>query len=610
MSGKRRGTRGATTAAATALGTVEGGRTAEAPMRLAEATMKKLRKRVGVENLIVSEAVLIRESEPQATRATGLAKALLLHLGVRDKMELDTTSERWGVAWYERAKELGGEDAKVSWQTISTWAQLTVVVVTSMRDTIVPEGDITDESSMFVGRGAGDNFFVGLHPRRGDDEARVEAIEDMISNWREQQTPRKRQQQEVIIMEDEPKRKKQAQEEDVPDFEMARDHPVLEEWTDFDEWKKSMRWVKAQKAMVWVDFVGESITDRFEMVYTALYGQEFAATKLTKPVLIERAKEVRDAVLNEGTTANGFEPRLFQEPEAVPQFVKDYMKFLKAAEGTKMTKLAQVERLLRAIEEHHRDWHKVISADVKLFKTQQNAEACLVRVFGKLEDLGKAETERRAANSGRGGGGGRGGGWHQRHGQNWDQGGHGGGQATNWNQGGNGGGQATNWNQGGNGGGQATNQMDLKSGAGTPVLGDKGETTQQAGVKLGAVEPATLFGNNQYIPRGGTPPHSQGSGTPEKRVKFACYNCNSPEHGVNTCPEPKRCNKCGSTRHLQARCDGSGPGRGPPMEQEPMAGAGGGRTAPGQATQYVPQATQYVPRAPALGQMMQATPKI
>lgn len=591
----RRGTRGATTAAAATLGPVGGGGSAETPVRLADATMKKLRKRVGVENLIVSGAVPIRESEQQATRAIGLAKALLLHLGVVDKAELDTTSDRWGRAMYDRARELGGEEARVSWQTLSTWAQLAVVIVTATKDTIVPEGSVTDENSLFVGRGAGDNFFVGLHPRRDSDEAKVEAIEDMISNWKEQQTPRKRQHQEVIIMDDEPKKKKHTQEEDTPDFEMAMDHPVLEEWNDFDEWKKSMRWVKAQRAMVWVEFVGESITDRFEMVYTALYGQEFAAAKLTKTVFIERAKEVRDAVLNEGTTANGFEPRLFQEPEAVPQFVKDYMKFLKSAEGTKMTKLGQVERLLRAIEEHHRDWHKVISADVKLFKTQQNAEACLVRVFGKLEDLGRAETERRAAANGRGGGGGRGGGWHQRNNQNWNQGGHGGGQATNWNQ-------------GGNGGGQATNQMEFKLGAGTSAPGDNGMATQQTGVKLGAVEPATLFGNNQNIPRGGASAYQQGGGSPgERKVKFVCYNCNSPDHGAWACPEPKRCNKCGSTQHLAHKCDGSGPGRGTPGKTESITGAGG-QPAPGQATQYIPN--QFIPRAPPLGQMATATPKI
>ena len=81
----RRGTRGAATAAAATLGAVGGGGNAETPIRLADATMKKLRKRVGVENLIVSEAVRSYRSanpENQATRAIGLAKALLLHLGV------------------------------------------------------------------------------------------------------------------------------------------------------------------------------------------------------------------------------------------------------------------------------------------------------------------------------------------------------------------------------------------------------------------------------------------------------------------------------------------------------------------------------------------------
>jgi hypothetical protein len=601
---KRGGGRSATTAAAVGNGGGEG--TAETPIKLAEATMKKLRKSVGVENLIVSEAVPIRESDPQATRATGIARALLLHLGVRDEQELDKTSKRWGSAIHDRAKELGGEETKVSWQSISEWTQMTVIVVSSVKEIRIPENGIADRNSLFVGRGAGDNFFVGLHPRRDSDEVTVEAIEDKIRIWREGQNPRKRGQEMIVMTEEEtesnqrtrldPKRSRGISEEEEPDFEMARDHPVLEEWNGFDEWKKQMRWVRATKALVWNEFVGEAITDRFEMVYTALYGHEFSTTRLLKAVFVDRVREVRDTVLNESTSTNGFEPRLFQEPEAVPQFIKDYMTFLKSAEGKKMSKLEQVERLLRAIEEHHRDWHKVISADVKLFKTQQNAEACLVRVFGKLEDLGKAETERRAAASGRGSSGGRGGGWHQRYGHN-------------WNQGGNGGGQATNWNQGGNGGGQATNQMDLKLGAGTPALGDNRMATQQAGVKLGAGEPAALFGNNQNTPRGGTLPYPQGGGSPgEKRVKFACYNCNSPEHGSYDCPEPKRCSKCGSTQHLKFRCDGSGPGRGSPIRPDSMAGAGGGQAASGQANQYIPN--QFIPRAPALGQMATATPKI
>ena len=111
------------------------------------------------------------------------------------------------------------------------------------------------------------------------------------------------------------------------------------------------------------------------------------------------------------------------------------------------------------------------------------------------------------------GSGGRGGGWHQRNNQN-------------WSPGGNGGGQANNWNQGGNGGGQATNQMEFKLGAATSAPGDNGMATQQTGVKLGAVEPATLFGNNQNIPRGGTSTYQHGGGSPgERKVKFVCYNC-------------------------------------------------------------------------------------
>ena len=48
-------------------------------------------------------------------------------------------------------------------------------------------------------------------------------------------------------------------------FEMADEHPVLDEWTKFDAFKREMRRVTTKRDLLWTSFISESIIDEFEM---------------------------------------------------------------------------------------------------------------------------------------------------------------------------------------------------------------------------------------------------------------------------------------------------------------------------------------------------------
>jgi hypothetical protein len=309
--------------------------------KLAEATLKRLKKATGVENLTTSGAVTMRDAEPQQTRAVTLARMLLLHLGAEEE-EATATSERWGAAFWQRAQELEGDKAKISWQTICDWAELTVLVVAATKNTTVPANGAVEKTSFFVGRGAGDNYYVGLHPRRESDIALRRLIDDEVSSMAAAASAKKRRNDVIDVPEDdesttraEPKRGRREAETTERDFEIAEEHPVLDEWSDFDSWRRAMRRVRTTKALIWSEFIGIDIIDKFNVYYTALYRKEFQETRLTLKEFVERAGEVRDSVKNEETSFNGCEPRLFPEPEGVPTFVKEYLWFLKTEEGKK-----------------------------------------------------------------------------------------------------------------------------------------------------------------------------------------------------------------------------------------------------------------------------------
>ena len=61
--------------------------------KLAEATLKRLKKATGVENLTISGAVTMRETDTQQTRAVTMARLLLLHSGA-DEEGTTTTNAR------------------------------------------------------------------------------------------------------------------------------------------------------------------------------------------------------------------------------------------------------------------------------------------------------------------------------------------------------------------------------------------------------------------------------------------------------------------------------------------------------------------------------------
>ena len=116
-------------------------------VKLAETTLKQLKKVMGVQNISVSEGVVVREADSQEARAQGLAKILLLHLGAGNEPELEETSQRWGEVILTRARSMN-DDARMDWSTLSEWSQKTVVVVAATKETRVPADGVVDKSAM------------------------------------------------------------------------------------------------------------------------------------------------------------------------------------------------------------------------------------------------------------------------------------------------------------------------------------------------------------------------------------------------------------------------------------------------------------------------------
>jgi hypothetical protein len=613
--------------------------------KLAEAVKKKLKTATQVENISLSAGVQVQGVSEEA-KAVSLAKLTLLYYGYgEEETELDEASAYWGLGMWELWQS---KNATVDWNMVTTLCKLTVVVVSSAKEARYPAGATADPAkAMFVAKGANDFYFVALHPsrrQRGGADAFVEAT---LRKWEEEKQKRigpivtlqgsdeeeghtvnagKRKKDDRNEKQQDVAGKKQKEaepEDDENNFEVMEVHPVLESWGQFDVFKQRMRAITTRKKqIVWTEFISEEIKDSYDMVHKLFYDEEFAETKLTKTEFLRRSEEIANFEKNGISAKDRGEPRLFEDPEEVAEFAKDYKAYLKR-EGGLLSDTEKCEKLLRAIDDKHREWTIDIRKSCKLFQGEGLAARRLILIFQRLESLAEAaivakkgnivvdktqvKNVERGVDTGpqneRGLGRGRNGNY-ERRGYSQQEG------YQNHYQ--------PMWqgmsNSGFHGlqpqsvfqtpfaGGAPQQQpfpvvpMNYATGAGpyhtAGVTYPAGGMTHPGGGMTwptGMGYPAggvtfqneehggTHRNNSQGVP--GLPPgggRGAGGGLPRRQPyggqqqhpyggdlgsKYKCFNCDEHGHLSTQCTKPKRCKICGSTNHLSYTCDGSGPKR-------------------------------------------------
>ena len=609
---------------------------AETAPKLTDTVTKKLKKVMGIENISISKPILMGalQGEPRAQR---LAELVLIYLGyVAGATELKEAGDRWGRSLWQEWRGIKGAEAIADWEMVHALAGIEVVQVSSGKDVKVPAGLIVDKiRTMVVAMSAGNYFFVVLSPSR-IGEGR---IEDFVSGKLQAGNNEKGQKRVIRIdeevEEEEVRSRKEKRGRLEEDFRVVEEHPVLESFEEFEKFRKDMRRIKVQNAIEWSEFIGEEIFDQVSFIYRAQFKTEIEFDQLSKSDFLTRLEVCVNVYAPTAEQSVSGEPWLHEEPELVPKFAKEFMRYCQGIRGSKLEK---VDRLLRAVEKTHRDWSEAMYRDIAMFRVEENGDLCLVRAIRKLQELGKeaminkerkqvrvreenrGERMEGAGNGARGDyeyGGGRasngargiyeyGGGRTGNGGRgNYEYGGgrpgnggrgnyeYGGGRAGNG-----GGGVEFGGGRGGNGGGRGVYNArgDYERG------GDWHQDQQQRNVSERRDDQGQ--GGNNWVARGagggtaggtsgyarntfGSPDHRWQRRNDEEEVRntgIACYNCGDPSHLSPKCPKPRMCGKCGSTKHLRLQCDGSGP-QDMAKAEEKSEPAGGAGTA---AKQYVP----------------------
>lgn len=590
--------------------------------KIAEAVKKKMQAATKVGNLSWSEGIMIKGDEE--ARIIAMAKAVLVHQGYEEEEDsLKAASEDLGLALWEVGQDKAqGSPLKATWEMVAELCHLGILVISNSKEQRYPPGaTMPIDKTMCIAQGTEDCVFVVLHPARRPTGTAEEFVTGLREKWSEELN-RKRSIVELVESEDEKDwaraKKGKKREDEGTDFEVSEAHPVLEDFLKFDEFRLSMKRVTARREMVWTPFIGEAIMGRFDLIYRVLVQKDFANHKTSKARFLQNVQEVVN--YNNATSARRRgEPRLRDDPELVPKFISEYADYIKQ-EGKGIPKLEQVEQLLRAIEEKHRAWAEEIEMDVRLFRSDHTADACLVQILMKLEKLGAEETKRRKSQGqGRGGPAGRRG---ERQGmeatpepmvQQWQMQHEAGGQGRAGQLGlphfqGHQGyhmsagfpfyaGMGMQGEQGGNQGTQLPNQSYHGAHSFQPVLGNVGHQVNQLSNQsyhgaqgfqpaLGIAGVAGTQFNQGSPPfagggRGeGGRPRNQGIG----QQAIVCFNCGVQGHRSTQCTVPRKCRICGSERHLSWACDKKG-SEGTTKEEI----KGDSTTPSGTLQQYIPQ---------------------
>ena len=379
---------------------------------ISDAVTRRVKAAVGVQNLTWSEGYSMPAGLPNEARAGVMAQLYLRQCGFGNDASFEAASETLGWA----LAELWADQSTIramDWEMLAVITAMTVRVFASAKDTRFPAGARADrESTMFIARGQSDNYFLVLNPLRVGEGTAEEFVAEQLKQWTTKQA------QVVIELADEDevggarggaKRKraelgrpstKVSEEEDrtkrsreFADFEVAEAHPVLEEWGEFDNFKKEMRQVNAREPIVWEIFIGERLIKRLVMQYRVQYKADFNKTKMSKTVFLARMEELRDLETT-GVVRSMGEPRLYNEPGAVKDFINDFLEYRSRNEA-KNTPLGWCERLLYRIADKRREWAAEIQKGIGMWRTEESAEGCFLTICKRLEGLEEEEATRK-----------------------------------------------------------------------------------------------------------------------------------------------------------------------------------------------------------------------
>ena len=631
----------AVTVGAVKVGCARGGEATKVP----EALKKRLRALVGVQNLTLSEGVKIGLGLKNEHKAELLARAVLLHYGFgAENQDLEEASSYLGLALWELWSERQGKEASADWNMVAQVSGVTVSVVASSRDMVFPTGAVVNrETSIFVCRGSEDVVYVVLNPLRAKSESAMEFVEETLQRWartqREQagvvdlndseeemgtklavvtkktrskgssERSRRGEEGEIPRGDEETGKRYKVGDQEGPEFEVSEAHPVLEELSNTrrSEFERSMRRVNARGDILWSPFIGGDIVRRYEMAFRWQYKSEFASTRMSKKVFLQRTEELVNILSTSGAMKRAGEPRLRKEPGAAKIFVEEIMEYRSRSEN-KYAPLEWCDRLLHNIEDRNSTWAAEIRRNINIFYSEPMAGACFMAICLQLEKLEEG-TEGATPGSGLrdGGKGERRGDRGQRQGQDQYQA-----QPFGWQEGSQAfAGQPPNFRQRPLFGGRQAQAFP-----GPQTLSQQTGTTQNQGDTPPGPPPNWTFVGGQQVASPGLPPPNwnvfggqqvaspgppsnwnvfggQQAAAPgpapsgfgqlpntERRAPFKCYNCGDPGHNSANCPLPKRCKVCGSLKHLAWACDGSGNSTGdtpppPPQRQYVPTGSPG-----------------------------------
>ncbi len=616
---------------------------AEQVPQLTEAMTRKLKRIMGVDNLSISPPITIGVGDGEA-KSQRLAELVLVHLGfVAELSAQKEAADRWGEWLWKEWKGTQGTEAIAEWEMIHRLTGIEIIVVSSRNEVKVPASLIFDRAqTMVVAVSAGNYCFVVLSPsRRGEGN-----IDEFVRQKIQVKETDKRKKRVITLADEaeelETRNEKRGRVDE--NFRVVEEHPVLESFEEFEKFRKDMRRIKVKNVIEWSEFIGEDILDQVSFIYRAQYKTEIEYDQLSKTEFLTRLEVCVNVYAPTSEQTVGGEPWLHDEPELVPRFIKEFMRFCQKFKGSKLDK---VDRLLRNVERTHRGWAEAMYRDIAMFRVEENGDLCLVRAIKKLQELGEAETNKakaglqndetkteqgktnerthssnggrgsyeygggRGSNGGRGSyenGGGRGG---------YEYGGGRGGYEYGGSRGGYeyGGGRG-DYEYGGSRGSNGSRSSYEYGGArggyqgrgpseGTRAGKVDWHPDQQQGHTWGKQRDEHNQGGHNWFPRGtgsntgggtgggasgdarhyaGAMVHRQQRRFDEEEVRtYACYNCGDPNHISPNCPKPKMCAKCGSTKHLRWQCDGSGAGNIAKVEDkvEPAVGQG-------PVKQYVP----------------------
>ncbi len=68
---------------------------------------------------------------------------------------------------------------------------------------------------------------------------------------------------------------------------------MLEEWSDFNTFKKEMRQINAREPIFWDVFIGERLIKRLNMLFRVQYKADFTKTWMSKTLFLGRMEELR-----------------------------------------------------------------------------------------------------------------------------------------------------------------------------------------------------------------------------------------------------------------------------------------------------------------------------